>query len=82
MSLSIPSRSRIWISLTVGEEDAVEEDDEERLSCLEGVLEVDEDPEDELDKPGTININEVLRFARYPNPVFAEMVCFWPLIHS
>ena len=23
------------------------------FSCLEGVLEVDEDPEDELDKPGT-----------------------------
>ena len=31
----------------------MEEDDEEWLSCLEGVFEVDEDPEDELDKPGT-----------------------------
>ena len=27
--------------------------EEERLSCFKGVLEVDEDPEDELDKPGT-----------------------------
>ena len=27
--------------------------DEEWLSCLEGVFEVDEDREDELDKPGT-----------------------------
>ena len=49
MLLLFPSsRSRIWISLTVGEEDA-----EEWLSCLEGVFEVDEDSEDELDKPGT-----------------------------
>ena len=54
MSLSIRSpRFWRWISLTVGEEDEVEEDDEEWLSCLEGVFEVDEDPEDELDKPGT-----------------------------
>ena len=42
------------MSLTVGEDDELEEDDEQWLSCLEGVLEVDEsDPEDELDKPGT-----------------------------
>ena len=55
MSLSIRSpRSRVWISLTVSEEDEVEEDDEEWLPCLESVLEVDEDPEEELvDKPGT-----------------------------
>ena len=44
-------RTRIWPS--VGEVDVVEEDDEEWLSCLEGVFEFDEDPEDELDKPGT-----------------------------
>ena len=54
MSLSILSlRSWLCISLTVGEEDEVEEGDEEWLSCLEGVFEVDEDPEDELGKPGT-----------------------------
>ena len=42
MSLSVRSfRSRVWISLAVGEED-----DEEWLSCLESVLEVDgSDPE-------------------------------------
>ena len=39
--------------MTVGEEDEDEEDDEELLSCFIGVLEVDEDPDDELDKPGT-----------------------------
>ena len=56
MSLSIrSSRSRTGISPTVREEDEDEdeEDDEESLSCLEGVFEVDEDPEDELDKAGT-----------------------------
>ena len=64
MSLSTRcSRSRVWISLTVGEEDEVEEDAEEWLSCLEGVLKVDEDPEDELDKPGTTIGTEVLRVA-------------------
>ena len=35
------------------EEGEVEEDEEQRLSCLIGVLEVDEDAEEELDKPGT-----------------------------
>ena len=55
MSLSIrSSRSRVLESLTVGEEDELEEDVEQRLPCLESFLEVDEsDPEDELDKPGT-----------------------------
>ena len=54
MSLSNrSSRSQVLVSLTVGDEDELEENDEEWLSCLEGVLEVDEDPEDELDKPGT-----------------------------
>ena len=43
ISLSIRSpRSWLWLSLTVGEEDKVEEDDEEWLSCLEGVFEVDD----------------------------------------
>ena len=37
----------------MGEEDEAEEDDEERLSCFIDVREVDEDPEEELDKPGT-----------------------------
>ena len=55
MSLSVRSPlSRVLVSLTVGEEDEVEEDDEESLPCPESVLEVDEsDPEDEFDKPGT-----------------------------
>ena len=47
------SLSRTEISPTVGEEDEDEEDEEESLSCFMDVLEVDEDPEDELDKPGT-----------------------------
>ena len=45
--------SRTEISPTVSEEGEDEEDEEEWLSCFIGVLEVDEDPEDELDKPGT-----------------------------
>ena len=55
MSLSIrSSRSRVFVSLTVGEEDELEEDVEQRLSGPESVLEVDEsDLEDEFDKPGT-----------------------------
>ena len=55
MSLSIrSSRSRVLVSLAVGDEDELEEDVEQCLSCLEGVLKVDEsDPEDEFDKPGT-----------------------------
>ena len=54
MSQSVASsRSRTGNSPTVGEEDEDEEDGEERLSCLKGVFEVDEDPEEELDKPGT-----------------------------
>ena len=54
MSLLVTSSlSRTDKSPTVGEEGEDEEDDEERLSCFINVLEVDEDPEDELDKPGT-----------------------------
>ena len=43
------------------------------LSCLEGVLEVDEDPEDEFDKPGTTIGTKfsVLRCIRIP--FFNEM---------
>ena len=75
VSLLIPSsRSRIRISLTVGEEDEAEEDDEQRLPCLESVLEVDEsDPEDEFDKPGTTIGTKFTVFALYPNPFFNEM---------
>ena len=84
MSLSIrSSRSRVRISLTVGEEDEVEEDDEEWLCCLEGVLEVDEsDPEEELaDKPGTTIGTKfsVLQGIRIP---FKMRSGFGPLIHS
>ena len=58
MSLSIRfSRSRVSFPLdvTVGEEDELEEDVEQFLSCPESVLEVDRsEPDDELvDKPGT-----------------------------
>ena len=51
--LGASSLSRTGISLTVGEEGEDEEDDEERLSCFKGVHKVDEDAEEELDKPGT-----------------------------
>ena len=82
MSLLFPSsRSRIWISLTVCEEDETEEDDEEWLSCFDGVFEVDDDPEDELDKPGTTIGTKfsVLHIIRIPS----LMRCgFGPLIHS
>ena len=47
--------SRISLSLdvvVVGEEDELE-DVKRCLSCLEGLFEVDEDPEGDLDKPGT-----------------------------
>ena len=42
-----------------------------------GVLEVDEDPEDELGQAWNHDRNEVLRIANYQNPVFNEM---WFLI--
>ena len=51
--LGASSLSRTEISPAVGEEGEGEEDEQERLSCFRGVLEVDEDPEDKLDKPGT-----------------------------
>ena len=77
MSLLIASsHSRTWISPTVREKD-----EEEWLSCFKGVLKVDEDPEDELDKPGTTigtRFSE-LNCIRIPS----LMRCgFWPLIHS
>ena len=54
MSLLVTSSlSRTDKSPTAGEEDEAEEDDEEWLSCLEGVFEVDKTQEDELGKPGT-----------------------------
>ena len=81
MSLSIrSSRSRVWISLTVGEEDEAEEDDEEWLSCLEGVFEVDEDPEDELDNPGT-TIRTKFSVLQIVRILFLMRCGFWPLIH-
>ena len=59
----------------------MEEDDEESLSCLEGVFEVDEDPEDELDKPGTTIGTKfsVLHGILIP---FLMRCGFRPLIHS
>ena len=71
MSLSIRScRFRVLVSLTVGEEDQLDEDVEQWLSCLESVLEVDEsDPQDDFaEKPGTtIGTNfSVLQGIRIP----------------
>ena len=82
MSLSIRSSlSRVWISLAVGVEDGLEEDDEQWLSCLEGVFEVDEDLEDEFDKPGTTIGTKfsVLQGILIP---FKMRCGFWLLIHS
>ena len=56
---SIPLRSsldRVSLSLNtvvVGEVDELGEDVGWSISSLAGVMDVDEDPEDELDKPGT-----------------------------
>ena len=50
--LGASSFSRTGIFPTVGEE-GEDEEDEEWLSCFMGVRKVDEDAEDELDKPGT-----------------------------
>ena len=64
--LGASSRSRTGLSPTVGEEGEDEEDEEEeRLSCFIGVLKVDEDPEDELDKPGTTIGTKFFRIANY-----------------
>ena len=81
--LLLPSScSRIWVSLTVGEEDELEEGGEQWFSCLEGVLEVDEDPEDELDKPGTTIGTKFSVLQGIRIPFFNEMCVFWPLIYS
>ena len=82
MSLLVTSLlSRTDKSPTVGEEGEDEEDDEEWLSCFKSVLEVDEDPEEELDKPGTTRGTKfsVLQILRIP---FLMRCGFWPLIHS
>ena len=62
-------------------EDELEEDDEEWLSCLIGVREVDEDPEDEPDKPGTTIGTKfsVLQIIRIPSLLRCG---FWPWIHT
>ena len=52
MSLLVASSlSRTWTSPTVSEDE--DEDEEEWLSCFIGVRKVDEDAEDEPDKPWT-----------------------------
>ena len=61
--LGASSLSRTEISSTVGEEGEDEEDEEEWLSSFIGVLEADEDPDHELDKPGTdVSMNFVPTF--------------------
>ena len=82
MSLSgASSLSRTEISSTVGEKGEDEEDEEVWLSCFMGVFEVDEDAEEELDKPGTtigtkFSVMQIIRIPSF-------MRCgFWPLIHS
>ena len=79
--LGASSLSRTDISPTVGEEDEAEEDDEEWLSCLEGVFEVDEDPEDEIDKPGT-TIRTKFSVLQGIRIQFLMRYGFWPWIHS
>ena len=79
--LGASSLSRTGISPTVGEEGEDEEDEEEWLSCFMDIRKVDEDPVDELDKPGTAIGTKfsVLQMIRIPS----IMRCgFWPLIHS
>ena len=79
--LGVSSLSRTDVSPTVGEEGEDEEDEEAWLSCFMDVRKVDEDPEDELDKPGTTIGTKfsVLYCIRIPS----LMRCgFWPLIHS
>ncbi len=70
--LRFPPLTWTDISPAVGEEREDEEDEEERLSCFIGVREVDEDPEDELDKPGTTIGTKFGGF---------EQVRFYPLWH-
>ena len=76
------SRVSLSVDVVFGDEDELGVDVEHWLSCrLESVLEVDEDPEDELDKPGTTMGTKfsVLHCIRIP----FQMRCgFWPLIHS
>ena len=70
MSLLVTSSlSRTGISPTVGEEGEDEEDEEEWLSCFIDVRKVDEDPENELDKPGTTIGTKfsVLQIVRIPS---------------
>ena len=85
MSLSVRSsrsRSRVLISLTVGDEDEVEEEVEQWLSCFKSVLEVDEsDPEDEFDKPGTTIGTKFSVFQGIRIP-FLMRCGFWPVVHS
>ena len=82
MSLLVTSSlSRTDKSPTVGEEGEDEEDEGERLSCFINVREVDEDAEEELDKPGTTIGTKfsVLQIIRIPS----IMRCgFLPLIYS
>ena len=67
--LGTSSLSRTGISPVVGEEGKDEEDEEERLSCLIGVREVDDDTEEEVDKPGTTRGTKfsVLQIIRIPS---------------
>ena len=53
----------------MGEESENEEDEEERLSCFICVRKVDEDAEEELDKPGTTIRTKfsVLQIIRIPS---------------
>ena len=79
MSLLVTSSlSRTWISPTVGED---EEDNEEWLSCFIGVLEVDEDPEEELDKSGA-TIGTKFSVSQIDRMSSLMRYCFWPLTHS
>ena len=82
MSLLVASSlSRTWISPTVGEEGEDAEDEEEWLSSFMDVHKVDEDAEEELDKPGTTIGTKfsVLHSIRIPSLMRCGLR---PLIHS
>ena len=68
----------------VGDVDELEEDVGWSISCLDGVMDVEEGKlEEELvEKNRNHDRNEVLCVALYPNTFFYWDVVFWPLIHS
>ena len=77
------SQKRLSPDVAVGEVDELEEDVEQCLSCLEGVIEVEGwEPEENLvDKPGTTIGRKYSLLHCIRIPLLMRCV-FWPLIHS